>query len=564
MLSRRFACPPVLGVLAVVALVIVFVLCAAARAPAYPTLPSTIWSIAGDGTACGIPTGSCGDGAVATSAQLNAPAGIAVDSAGNVYIADTDDQKIRKITLAGAISTIAGNGTACGTPTGSCGDGPDATSAQLNAPRGVAVDGTGNVYVADTNDQKVREVTPTGAISTIAGNGTQCATPTGSCGDGPDATSAQLRFLGGVAADGAGNVYIADTNDHKIRMVSAGAISTIAGNGTACGTPTGSCGDGPTATSAQLNAPRGVAVDIPGNVYIADTSDYKIRKVSAGAISTIAGNGAQCAAPTGSCGDGTTATNAQLNNPFGVAVDRAGNVYVADTFNQKVRKVTSGGGIGTIAGTGSACPNRPFCGDGGQGTAATLNAPGGLAYDAAGQNVFIADTDGHLVRWLAGPQAGPTGPTGPTGPSGSTGPTGATGATGSSGGQGPAGADGAQGGTGGPGPQGAAGATGAAGPSGPQGPAGRDATVTCKAGKVRGKKVKVTCGVVLKSASARAATARLSRNGVTYARGRARNQAMIRLRAVRPIARGRYTLTTRITNRRGRTAVARQEVSVHT
>src|SRR5256886_7444771 len=143
-------------------------------ASAYPTNPATIWTIAGNGSHCASSTTTCGDGPTATSAQLNVPTGVAVDGAGNVYIADANDNKIRKLTPSGAISTIAGDGNTCASSTTSCGDGPTATSAQLNFPKGVAVDGAGNVYIADTNDEKIRELTPAGAISTIAGDGTTC------------------------------------------------------------------------------------------------------------------------------------------------------------------------------------------------------------------------------------------------------------------------------------------------------------------------------------------------------------------------------------------------------
>ncbi len=314
----------------------------AISAQADVTEPATIWRIAGNGIECADSTTSCGDGPTAIAASFNRPHGVAVDGAGNVYIADRDDHKIRKVTPGGAISTIAGNGIECADPTTSCGDGPTATAANLNEPTGVAVDGSGNVYIGDLSNNKIRKVTPAGAISTIAGNGIQCPDPTTSCGDGPTATAANLSSPWGVALDGAGNVYIGDPGTNKIRKVTpAGAISTIAGNGIQCPDPTTSCGDGPTATAANLNFPREVAVDGAGNVYIVDTFDHKIRMVTpAGAISTIAGNGTACPTPTGTCGDGPTATAANLNFPSGVEVDGAGNVYIADSDDHKIRKVT--------------------------------------------------------------------------------------------------------------------------------------------------------------------------------------------------------------------------------
>ncbi len=390
---------------------LVISLAAAGAAGAYPTLSGTIWTIAGNGSFCAALTGTCGDGPVATAAQVSRPTGVAVDGDGNVYIADSGNNKLRKLTKAGAISTIAGDGTFCLVATSSCGDGPNATAAQLGTPSGLAVDTAGNVYIAEEQSNKVRKLTPAGAISTIAGNGSACALATGSCGDGPDATAAQLRFPNGVAVDAAGNVYIADAGNNKVRKLTpAGAISTIAGDGSACALATGSCGDGPDATAAQLRFPTGVAVDTAGNVYIADALSNKVRKLTpAGAISTIAGDGNLCAARTGSCGDGADATAAQLRFPRGVAVDAAGNVYIADQFDDKVRKLTPAGAISTIAGTGSACVTSPFCGDGVVGYAAMLNAPSGVAVDAAGRNVFIADQDDNLIRWLTGADNGSVG-----------------------------------------------------------------------------------------------------------------------------------------------------------
>jgi len=421
------------------------------------------------------------------------------------------------------IWTIAGNGSHCASSTTTCGDGTSATSAQLNEPNGVAVDGAGNVYIADTNDNKIRKLTPAGAISTIAGDGNTCASPsTTTCGDGPTATSAQLSEPTGVARDGAGIVYIADANEHKIRKLTpSGAISTIAGDGNTCASPsTTTCGDGPTATSAQLNQPEGVAVDGAGNVYIADANDNKIRELTpTGAISTIAGDGSPCASPTTSCGDGATATSAQLNFPTGVAVDGAGNVYIADQSDNKIRELTAGGTIGTLAGDGTACANSPFCGDGEAGRSAELNEPYGVAVDQAGRNVFIADTFDNLVRWLAGPQAGPQGPQGPQG------------------GQGPRGAP------------------------GPRGRPGRDARVTCKVKKSKKtKKVKVTCKV--KYVSSKALAAELVRHGRVYARGHVGRRGVVRLHATHALHHGRYTLVVRTRGAHHRTAVARVRIRI--
>jgi hypothetical protein len=278
-------------------------------------------TVAGDGIA-----GYSGDGGAATSAELNVPYGVAVDNAGNIYIADYGNERIRKVTAStGKISTVAGNGTV-----GYGGDGGPATSAKLDSPTGVALDGAGNIYIADLGNHRIRKVTvSTGIISTAAGNGTQ-----GYSGDGGPATSAELYYATGVAADSAGNIYIGDEVNERVRKVTAstGIINTVAGDGVG-----GYSGDGGPATSAELNAPSGVAVDTAGNIYIADISNNRIRKVtvSTGIISTVAGNGT-----AGYSGDGGPATNAELNNPSGVAVDTVGKIYIGDTNNNRIRAVT--------------------------------------------------------------------------------------------------------------------------------------------------------------------------------------------------------------------------------
>ncbi len=316
-----------------------------------------------------------GDGGPAVEAQLRSPTGVAVDGAGNVYIADTSNPRIRKVDSSGIITTIAGTGDF-----GFGGDGGPAVEAQLRSPTGVAVDGAGNVYIADTSNPRIRKVDSSGIITTIAGTG-----DFGFGGDGGPAIEAQLG--GGpfsVTTDGAGNVYIADQSNHRIRKVdSSGVITTIAGNGVV--------GDGGPAVEAQLRSPYGVAVDSVGNVYIADLSNYRIRKVdSLGVITTIAGTGAG----QRFSGDGGPATAARLASPYGVAVDGAGNVYIADSNNQRIRKVDSSGIITTIAGTGAG---QRFSGDGGPATAARLASPGGVAVDGAG-NVYIADSNNQRIR----------------------------------------------------------------------------------------------------------------------------------------------------------------------
>jgi len=340
------------------------------------TLPAGIINtVAGDGT-----QDYSGDGGAATSAGLFWPAGVAVDTAGNIYIADGNNNRIRKVTAStGVISTVAGDGTA-----GYNGDGIEATIAELYDPSGVAVDTAGNIYISDLGNSRIRKVTvSTGIISTVAGDGTG-----GYNGDGITATSAELGNPSGVAVDTAGNIYISDYSNNRIRKVTAstGIISTVAGNGTG-----GYSGDGGAATSAELYWPHGVAVDAVGNIYIADTSNNRIREVmaSTGIISTVAGDG------TASYnGDGIAATSAELHSPEGVAVDTAGNIYTADLFNYRVRKVTASTGIiSTVAGDGTGGYN----GDGIAATSAELYWPIGAAVDTTG-NIYIADQFNNRIR----------------------------------------------------------------------------------------------------------------------------------------------------------------------
>ncbi len=345
---------------------------------------SRIRKVAADGTittvaGTGVP-GYSGNPAPATSAQLRNPRGVAVDAAGNLYIADTSNNRVRKVTVAtGIITTVAGSAFV-----GDYGDGGAAINASLNRPSGVAVDAAGNIYIADTQDHAIRKVTvATGIITTVAGNGTA-----GFTGDGGAATAAQLDTPYSVAVDAAGNLYIADTDNNRIREVVAasGIIVTMAGDGTY-----GYSGDGGAATGAQLRSPSGVALDAGGNVYIADTSSYVIRKVSpAGTIATVAGNG------NGSSGDGGPATGALLGYIDDAALDAAGNLYLADSGNHRVRKVATDGTITTVAGNGTP----GYSGDGGLATAAELNAPSGVAVDSAG-NVYIADTNNNVIRKVA-------------------------------------------------------------------------------------------------------------------------------------------------------------------
>ena len=319
--------------------------------------------------------GFSGDGGPATAARLNMSlGGVALDSAGNLYIADLLNERIRKVSPVGTISTYAGNGGY-----GFWGDGGPATAAQLSLPHGVALDSAGNLYIADSNNHRIRKVTPGGTISTYAGTGTE-----GFSGDGGPATAAHLDRPDGVALDSAGNLYIADLGNSRIRKVTpGGTISTYAGNG-----GYGFWGDGGPATAAQLR-PRGMALDPAGNLYIADFGNSRVRKVTpGGTISTYAGTGTP-----GFAGDGGPATAAQLSFPQGVALDSAGNLYIADSNNNRIRKVTPGGTISTYAGTGL----QGFSGDGGPAIDAQLWFPVGVALDSAG-NLYIADQENQRIR----------------------------------------------------------------------------------------------------------------------------------------------------------------------
>ncbi len=336
------------------------------------TPAGVISTIAGDGT-----SGFSGDGGPAISAQFYAPAGIAISAAGNLYVADPYSNRVRVISTAGIISTVAGNGESART-----GDGGQAADAQFSAPYGLATDVAGNLYIADLANSRVRKITPVGLVSTVAGTGVS-----GYSGDGGAAASAELMQPAALAVDAAGNLYIADGGDCRVRKVSpSGIISTVAGNGTA-----GFSGDGGPATSAQLWGPNGLAVDAAGNLYISDLANSRVRKVTAaGIISTLAGNGTD-----GSAGDGGLATNAQLSATAGLAVDAAGNLYIADVNGHRIRKVTPTGSISTFAGNG-AYGNG---GDGGPATLAQISSPEAIGFDPAG-NLYIGDQGRNLVRMV--------------------------------------------------------------------------------------------------------------------------------------------------------------------
>jgi Abnormal spindle-like microcephaly-assoc'd, ASPM-SPD-2-Hydin/Cep192 domain 4/NHL repeat len=334
-----------------------------------------IQTVAGNGT-----VGYSGDGGAATSAQLNFPSGVTVDSSGNIFIADTSNSVVREVIAStGIIRTVAGNGTS-----GYSGDGGLATAAQLTAPWGVGVDVSGNLFIADLQANVVREViASSGIIQTVAGNGTS-----GYTGDGGPATSATLGGPYGVAVDASGNIFIADGINSVIREVAAatGNINTVAGNGTS-----GFSGNGGPATSAQLNQPLGIVVDASGNTFFPDFRNFVVWEVVAatGNIQVVAGNGQ----PSFS-GDGQLAPSAELGFPQGLYLDGSGNMFLADSGNNVIRSVSASTGIiNTVAGTG--VPG--YAGDGGSAINAQLSSPTGVVTDSSG-NIFFADAGNNVIR----------------------------------------------------------------------------------------------------------------------------------------------------------------------
>jgi len=389
-----------------------------------------IYTVAGDGS-----LGFSGDGGPATNAQISGPLGVSLDQSDNLVIADTGNNRVRVVAASngtlygqpmstGNIYTIAGGGSS------GLGDGGPAASAGLVHPRGVAVDGSGNVVIVDSDDNRVRVVANStgtfygrpmtaGDIYTIAGDGSG-----GFRGDGGPATRAALRFPKAIALDASGNVAIDDRFNSRVRVVAtttgmfygramtAGDIYTVAGGGTS------GLGDGGPATNAELLRPRGVTVDRSGNLVIADTGNKRVRvlatstgtfygrPMAANDIYTVAGNGT-AGHRGGYSGDGGAATGAELFYPSEVALDRSQNLVVADTHNGRVRVVAlstgtfygqamTGGDIYTVAGNGSSS----YAGDGGPATAAGLSRPRGVAIDRAG-NLVIADSGNNRVRVVA-------------------------------------------------------------------------------------------------------------------------------------------------------------------
>jgi len=351
----------------------------------------TISTVAGN---IALPPGFSGDGGPATSAQLDRPMSVVSDGKGHAFIADQLFNVVREFTIGGTIGPAAGIASQTG---GFAGDGGPATTSMLSDPTAVAIDGTGRVFIADAGNRRIRMFTPGGDITTVAGGGG--ASGADGLGDGGPATAANLAFPQGVAVDGKGNIYIADTFDRLVRVFTVGGTISVA-----AGIPgsSGFSGDGGPATSALLNSPQGVAVDGAGNIYIADNGANVIRRFTlGGTITTIAGTPNQA----GYGGDGGPATAALLNGPSGLTVDSAGNIFIADSGNNVVRKIAPGGMITTMVGGGTNAGSDGL-GEGGPAPLATLASPSGLAID--GGNLLIADTGDDLIRSVSTTVPSPT------------------------------------------------------------------------------------------------------------------------------------------------------------
>ncbi|MES2701669.1 MAG: T9SS type A sorting domain-containing protein [Bacteroidota bacterium] len=361
-----------------------YIFCAAALltgSVAAATAQSIITTIAGDGI-----TQYIGDGTPATVYSLAHPEGIYVDKNGTVFVADNYNHRVRKITATGTISTLAGNNT-----TGYSGDGGPATAAVLNKPNGIFADTAGNLYVTEWYNNVVRKISAsTGIITTVCGNGGG-----GFSGDGGPATAAHFETPGGAVVDLAGNIYIPDYGNHRIRKVSAatGIINTVAGNGT-----NGYSGDGGVATNAALSYPLSLCLDSAGNIFVAEFGSNVIRRIDAGTgvISTVAGNGTN-----GYTGDNGPATTAQLGLPNSVFMDKKGILYISEYGNNVIRAVNTAGIISTIAGTGV----YSYTGDGGPPLAATFHIPSAVFVDSAG-TLYVADAGNSVIRKIMLPISG--------------------------------------------------------------------------------------------------------------------------------------------------------------
>ncbi|HLW86839.1 MAG TPA: hypothetical protein VKR57_00020 [Terriglobales bacterium] len=371
-------------------------------------------TIAGGGTLPPFSTSATGN-----YADISGPTSVVVDAQGNLYIVSPGANQVYKVDPTGStLSVFAGQGWPAEDPQKF--DKNPATQGYLNAPSGLAIDGSGNIYIADTQAYLIRKIDINGIMTTIAGTGDYCQNPPSGCHDNGPALGALLGAPAGVATDATGNVYIADTGDNEIRVVNMqssaitvfgvtvqpGNIGRIAGNGTACSSSTSACGDNGKGTQAMLNSPMGVAIDRLGNMFIADSGDRRIRAmIPSGTIVAYAGSGSPCF--SGTCGDGGASLSAQLTNPWQIYVDGSDNLYIADSPTNRVRKVVPGKNppstatISTFAGNGTSCSTAhittTFCGDSGSAASAYLNAPRGVYLDSS-NNLYIADSGDQRIR----------------------------------------------------------------------------------------------------------------------------------------------------------------------
>jgi hypothetical protein len=453
---------------------------------------------------------------------------VAATADGGFLVADSENRRVRRVSPAGTITTVAGTGA-----DGYSGDGGPATAAELSRPSGVAATADGGFLIADQFTYTVRRVSPAGTITTVAGTGTP-----GFGGDGGPATAAQLSFPEGVAATADGGFLIADQENHRVRRVSpGGTITTVAG------TVAGPAGDGGAATAAELNTPTGVAATADGGFLIADFANHRVRRVSpGGTITTVAGTGAP-----GFAGDGGPATASRLKFPHGVAATADGGFLIADQENRRVRRVSPGGTITTVAGNGAAGAEL----DGGPATASPLSLPQGVTATADG-GFLIADGSRNRIRFVdADLRPGPVGPPGSQGSSGGLGP------------------QGSQGSSGGLGPQGSSGQEGAPGPAGPRAlpdpavpsQAATRLAVALAANRFAGMRRRVlVLRVVVTTDAAVGVELKRGSTRVRYVRRRMNaGRGALRIRAPRP---GRYTLVLTARSPDGQTATDRARVTI--
>jgi hypothetical protein len=503
----------------------------ASAANAFPVTPQSvpaaqnIWTVAGGAVA-----GSSGDGGQATAAELNGPTGVALTPGGDLLIADLKNHEIREVAPDGTITTVAGDGTA-----GYSGDGGPATSAELGAPRSVAPTADGGFLVADYEDDVVRKVSADGTITTVAGTGVG-----GYAGDGGPANDAELSGPIDAVPTADGGFLIADYENEVVRKVSAdGTITTVAGNH-----GHGFAGDGGPATGAELAHPSGVAATSGGGFLIADSGNNRIREVSAGGtITTVAGSGAP-----GVSGEGGPAVAAELNDPYGITAIPGGGFLIAEWAGELIRRVGTDGTIGRVAGTGLA----GYDGDGYDALASELSGPTSVAFGPGG-DLFVADSGNNRIRLVTPAPGPPAGPPGPSGPTGAAGPPGALGVAGPTG-------------------EGHTGPTGSAGAQGPIGPAGKKGTVqivTCRPAG-RGKKGVRHCttrpvsGSGLPTAARSTTKVELARGGNVVVRATASivgGRLWLLLEVRSEPAKGHYTLI-RTVRRHGRLTIRREALLI--